>query len=435
MNPIFKEYCKFLKDKVNLKLEEGYYWLDNQIIKAFDKRGNIHKLYKIIINNNDLSMSYVIPKTYDSIKDFDLASWNEIIKLNKIHLKQIENKAILLIREKRNKFKDYIPLIPISTGKDSQVTCYLVRKCYPNTKVIFNNTGLDCNDTYLMIKRFYNCEVMSPKQGFYQYVKKNNIIPTRFSRFCCQIFKTGEMVKQLNHDTPYLMYMGMRNEESNTRSNYGDEFINLEWGKTKWQGILPIRTWTELDVWLYILWRGIEINTKYKKGYARVGCHIACPYYNKSTWVLDKYWYPTMRARWENILREDFIKNKKWIVMNCTLEEYINQAWNGGVFRTEPTKEVIDEFSKYNKLDIGDTKVAKQYFNKYCANGCKSKSGKLKKIKDRNTISMNMKFHGREIDKFLCKKCFMKLYDMNEDRWNWYVERFKQDGCALFTDE
>ena len=48
MNPIFKEYCKFLKDTVNLELEEGYYWLDNQIIKALDKQGNIHKLYTII---------------------------------------------------------------------------------------------------------------------------------------------------------------------------------------------------------------------------------------------------------------------------------------------------------------------------------------------------------------------------------------------------
>ena len=48
---------------------------------------------------------------------------------------------------------------------------------------------------------------------------------------------------------------------------------------------------------------------------------------------------------------------------------------------------------------------------------------------------MNMKFHGREIDKFLCKKCFMKLYEMDEAKWNWWIETFKRDGCALFTDE
>lgn len=429
MNPIFKEYCKFLKDTVNLELEEGYYWLDNQIIKGFDKQGNLHKLYRIVVDNN-LSISYKIPDNYSTIKYFELASWNDLINMNKSHLEKIEEEAKNLINEKLFKFKNYIPLIPVSMGKDSQVVCHLVRECYPDAKAIFNNTTLDCADTYLMAKKFSNCEIMTPKQGFYQYIKENKMIPTRFSRFCCRIFKVGEMVNQLDHDTPYLMFMGMRNEESNTRSNYGDEWINKsEWGDTKWQGILLIRTWSELDVWLYTLWRNIEINSKYKKGYSRCGCHIACPFYNKSTWILDKYWYPTMRKRWEDILREDFIKNKKWIVMNCTINEYINQAWNGGVFREEPTKEVIKEYSDYTGID---EHIAIQYFNKYCANGCKSKSGKLKKIKEKDVLSMNLKYHGRNTNKFYCKKCLMKMYEWDDSKWDNEINKFKQQGCSLF---
>lgn len=440
MNPIFNEYLTFLRDtsgKQLSELKEGYFWLDNQIIKGFDKQGNIHKFYRIKIS--DLLMVTIDkPKNgYENIEDIELASWNDLIEMNKFHLENIESEAKQLIIDKMNKFDGYIPLVPVSMGKDSQVTCHLVRECYPDTKAIFNNTTLDCADTYLMAKKFPNCEIMTPKQGFYQYIKEAQMIPTRFSRFCCRIFKVGEITKQLDHKKLYLEFLGMRNEESNTRSEYDDEWRNeTEWtSDIKWICILPIRKWSELDVWLYTLWRDIEINPKYKKGYARVGCAIACPFYTKSTWVLDKYWYPTMRTRWEDILREDFIKNKKWIVMNCTIDEYVNQAWNSGVYREEPTKEVVEEFARYNGLDVGDTKVASQYFNKYCANGCKSKSGKLKKIKDRDTISMNMKFNGREIDKFLCKKCFMKLYEMDEEKWNWWIERFKQDGCALFSDE
>ena len=440
MNPIFNEYLTFLRDtsgKQLSELKEGYFWLDNQIIKGFDKQGNIHKFYRMKIS--DLLMVTIDkPKNgYENIEDIELASWNDLIEMNKFHLENIESEAKQLIIDKMNKFDGYIPLVPVSMGKDSQVTCHLVRECYPDTKAIFNNTTLDCADTYLMAKKFPNCEIMTPKQGFYQYIKEAQMIPTRFSRFCCRIFKVGEITKQLDHKKLYLEFLGMRNEESNTRSEYDDEWRNeTEWtSDIKWICILPIRKWSELDVWLYTLWRDIEINPKYKKGYARVECAIACPFYTKSTWVLDKYWYPTMRTRWEDILREDFIKNKKWIVMNCTIDEYVNQAWNSGVYREEPTKEVVEEFARYNGLDVGDTKVASQYFNKYCANGCKSKSGKLKKIKDRDTISMNMKFHGREIDKFLCKKCFMKLYEMDEEKWNWWIERFKQDGCALFSDE
>ena len=233
MNPIFKEYCKFLKDTVDLELEEGYFWLDNQIIKAFDKQGNIHKLYRIVIDDN-LSMSYKIPHNYETIKDFDLASWNDIIEMNKSHLENIESEAEQLIYDKMEKFNGFIPLVPVSMGKDSQVTCHLVRECYPSTKAIFNNTTLDCADTYLMAKKFHNCEIMTPKQGFYQYIKQEQMIPTRFSRFCCRIFKVGEMVNQLDQNTPYLMFMGMRNEESNTRSGYGNEWVNeAEWGDTK----------------------------------------------------------------------------------------------------------------------------------------------------------------------------------------------------------
>lgn len=275
MNPIFNEYLTFLRDTSGESLpdlQEGYFWLDRQIIKGFDKQGNLHKFYRINVSDS-LKLSIEQPKSgYENASNVELASWNDIIEMNKSHLENIESEAKQLIKDKMDKFNGYIPLVPVSMGKDSQVTCHLVRECYPNTKAIFNNTTLDCADTYIMAKKFPNCEMMTPKQGFYQYIKEAQMIPTRFARFCCRIFKVGEMVNQLDHETPYLMFMGMRNEESNTRSGYGDEWINeAEWGSTKWQGILPIRKWTELDVWLYTLWRNIEINPKYRKGYARVG--------------------------------------------------------------------------------------------------------------------------------------------------------------------
>lgn len=330
MNPIFNEYLKFLRDtsgKQLSKLEEGYFWLDNQIIKGFDKQGNIHKFYRIKVSD-DLKLTIDKSKNgYSDIEQVETISWNDLIEMNKSHLENIEREAKQLIIDKINKFSGYIPLVPVSMGKDSQVTCHLVRECYPDTKAIFNNTTLDCADTYLMAKKLPNCEIMTPEQGFYQYIKKANMIPNRFSRFCCRIFKVGEITKQLDHKKLYLQFLGMRNDESSTREQYQDEWVNkTEWtNDIKWMCILPIIKWSELDVWLYTLWRGIEINPKYKKGYARVGCAIACPFYNKSTWVLDKYWYPIMRARWEDILRDDFIKNKKWIVDNW-VEKHIKKV-------------------------------------------------------------------------------------------------------------
>lgn len=425
MTPIYEEYIRFLKNVTGKRLpmlKEGFFWLDKQIIKAFDKNGILYNLYRVVIEKNLSGVSIHKCRNKKSIPK-QLASWEDLIELKKEHLIQLEDSSLDLIKRKMEKYNTHTPVIPISMGKDSMLTCYLVRKLYPETKAIFNNTSLDCADTYRMAKQFPNCEIMNPDFGFYQDVEINHMFPTRFARFCCRIYKVGIMVSQLDHDHPYLMWMGMRNEESNTRSGYQDEWINeQEWGKTCWQGILPIRKWTEIDVWLYTIWKNIEINSKYKKGYSRVGCAIACPYYTKSTWILDKYWYPKMYDRWRKLLREDFIANKKWIVMNCTIDEYLTQAWNGGTFRDKPTEDVIDEFSSYTGVPKN---AAVMFFNKQCY-VCN------KKLKNRTEIAMNLKFHGMNILDFMCKSCFMKLYDMSEERWNMYVNGFKRDGCCLF---
>ena len=109
---------------------------------------------------------------YDKISDIDLASWEELISINKAHLEHLESETLQLIEEKSKKYSTYTPIIPVSMGKDSMLTCYLVRTLYPNTKAIFNNTSLDCPDTYLMVKRFPNCEIMNPNKGLYQFVKE-----------------------------------------------------------------------------------------------------------------------------------------------------------------------------------------------------------------------------------------------------------------------
>ena len=352
-----------------------------------------------------------------------MISWDELIKLKHKEIIEKEEAATKLIREKMDKFQQYTPLVTTSTGKDSMVVLDLVRKAFPYAHAIFNNTSLDCADTYRMAKRIENCSILNPNEGFYQYVKSAHMVPSRFARFCCKIFKSGVMVQKLDHEIKYLIFMGMRNSESETRSDYGDEYINPEWGNTtNWQGILPIRTWSDLDVWLYILKNGIEINPEYKKGYSRVGCHIACPFYSKSTWILDEYWYPNMRKRWLDILESDFIQQGKWCVCNCTLEEYKQSAWNGGRFRDNPTEKVIDEFMEYK--NISDRSIAMKYFNNKCC-----KCGKTVK---KDEVGLSMKYFGRQNENMMCWKCLSKELNKSKKDLKDDVDRFKSQGCTLF---
>lgn len=365
--------------------------------------------------DNDLKLTYKVYKT----KPFEIESWTETINRNIEKLIELENESITLIKEKIQKYKNHKPIILTSGGKDSSVTMYLVREIM-NSQAMFNNTSLDCADTYLHIKSLDNIMTTNPKTGFYQWVK-TDIIPTRFSRGCCRIFKEGEMISNLDENEKYIFFMGMRNQESAQRSEYQDEWVNDKWANRDWVGILPIRKWSEEEVWLYILLENIDINPKYKKGYSRVGCAIACPFYTKSTWILDKYWYPTMYNRWHRILEEDFINNSKWLRLNCTLEEY-HMNWNGGLVRPEPTDEVVEEFAKYKGLDKD---IARKYFNKTCFECGKN-------IKTKNEIAMNLKFNGRNTLKLFCKKHLMEQLSIDKKKWDEYIEEFKNQGCSLF---
>lgn len=421
MQPVFKEFAKFLKDLgADISwFKEGYYWLDNNLIKGF-RNGKLVFLYKIVVDD-DLNLTFT---KHAQNKDFnDLEPWNDTIERVKPRLKELENYAIKLIKE-HSEGREVICFN--STGKDSIVVEALAKQTSLPFETYFNVTTLDVAETNRMANKNQYIKIFPEyKGGFYNWIHKN-IIPTRLARGCCTYFKEGPTIKTFDKNKKYLFLYGMRNQESVNRRSYEDIWRNHLWGDRDWIGLLPIRAWSELDIWCYTLMNNLEINPKYKYGYTRVGCGIACPNYTKYTWILDKYWYPKLYNRWRNILKEDFIKHNRWLIMNCTLDEYLKIAWPGGSYRTEPTEEVIQEFADYSGLDF---EIAKKYFNKTC---CNSIHNRVVKIKDKNTLAMNMKYFGRNLEKFQCKRCLMRELNMTEDYWNKRIKSFKSQGCQLF---
>ena len=150
---------------------------------------------------------------------------------------------------------------------------------------------------------------------------------------------------------------------------------------------------------------------------------IACPYYTKYTWVLDKYWYRQSYDRWRETLRKDFMQEQRWTKLNCTVDEYIKNGWNGGLYRPEPTEEVIDEFMRHKGID--DKNIALQYFNKKC---CKCN----KNVRQNEVLAMNLKMLGRNTTQIYCKRHLKEICDMSNEDWDNAVADFKRQGCALF---
>lgn len=422
MLPIFNEYRKMLKDfGIDLSdYDKDKLWIDRLIIRGFDKQGNDRKICRLKVNDN-LKYEY---KFYSKIPTNDeLETWEESYQRLSTQIAEKERDSINVIKNFISNYPEHEIILTTSMGKDSKLTDYLLNKATnKNYRKIFNNTTLDCADVYKEVKQYKDIEIVNPNsEPFYRLMRQWGT-PSRFARWCCSIFKEGSTVDYLSDVDKVLFMYGMRNEESSTRSNYGDEVVNPQWTNPNWIGCLPIRKWTELELWLYTIHNNIHINSKYKKGYSRVGCAIACPYYTKSTWILDKYWYKSQYDRFHKIIENDFITNEKWCRMNCTLDEY-HLNWNGGQIRKNPTDKVIDEFMQYKGFN--NRELAKQYFQKKCMICDKN-------VYKKNEIAMNLKLFGRGINKFMCKKCMMKEFGWTDDDWNKQVQRFKQQGCTLF---
>lgn len=421
MQPIFKEMIQMWGDLgYPLPIEEGKYWLENHFICGFTEDGKLHKLYKSKVRD-DLTVEVTPYKSSKVNGEFE--TWEQTIKRYETELAEKERRSLEVIRNAIKEYPNHKRAVFTSTGKDSMVVLDLVQKIDDNARVYFNNTTLDVADTYKMVKAHDDWSIINPDIGFYNYIFKEHFIPSRFSRGCCTVFKEGKTIEYFDSEQQMLFFMGVRNDESAQRADRQDISRNPKWGDRDWFGCLPIRKWSELDVWLYILKNNLEINPKYRKGYSRVGCGIACPYYTKYTWVLDKYWYRLAYDRWQNILRNSFMQENRWTKLNCTVDEYAIKGWNGGVYRSEPTEEVIQEFMSYKGFSERD--VALQYFNKQCA-----VCGKAERRNE--VLAMNLKLLGRNTNQIYCKKHLKELTNMSNEDWNNAVTDFKQQGCALF---
>ncbi len=421
MLPIFNEYRSMLKS-FNLDLsdyDKDKLWIDRLIIRGIDKQGKIKKICRLKVTD-DLKYEY---NFYDKIpNNEDLMTWNETYKFYEKNILNKEQESLKVINQMLTKYPKHRKILTTSMGKDSKLTEWILNKVTNDYDMIFNNTTFDCADVYKEVKARNDIKIITSKfKPFYTAIKQYGT-PSRFSRWCCSYYKEEATREYLHNQDNILFFMGMRNEESTTRSEYNWEFYNISWNNSTWMGILPIRKWTELEVWLYTIYNNIPINAKYLKGYSRVGCHIACPYYTKSTWILDKYWFSKAYNRFHAILEKDFKDNEKWTRMNCTCKEY-HLNWNSGQVRKEPTEEVIKEFMEYKNLD--NINLAKQYFNKICVD-CG------KKVYKKDEVAMNLKLFGRNINKFKCKKCLMKEMNWTEEDWKKHINTFKQQGCHLF---
>ena len=174
-----------------------------------------------------------------------------------------------------------LPLtVSFSGGKDSLVVLDLVRSVTRDFAMVFIDTGLEHPRTRDYVTSFAKAEGLRLLRAHAGSAFDDNLPafgpPAKDFRWCCKVCKLAPLTALIEERFPSgtLTVEGNRRLESFARAH--TELV-AENPFVPGQVIVnPIREWSALDVWLYIMWRQLRYNPLYDEDIERVGCWM-CP--------------------------------------------------------------------------------------------------------------------------------------------------------------
>lgn len=246
----------------------------------------------------------------------------DIIKANLPHLTAKRAKAEHELRDSLASNK--LPLtVSFSGGKDSLVVLDLVSSITKDFAAIFIDTGLEHPQTRDYVRRFVGQRgirlLTAPAENAFEENFPAFGPPAKDFRWCCKVCKLAPATRIIQDEFPQgtLTVEGNRRLESFSRAYtelvHKNPFVP---GQTV---VNPIRDWTALDVWLYIIWRELPYNPLYDEDIERVGCWM-CPSSLASECAEISRLSPELAKAWEQEL-------STWAVENELPKEFVSYGF------------------------------------------------------------------------------------------------------------
>lgn len=439
MKPIFNEEKLFLERHLGVELPDNC-WRDGS--KIYLNHDTKPALVNFKVDNG---MFVVKTNKIEEVLEKNVnRTFDEEVNLAIPRLKSLEEESINVTKDYVKNHKGYELRVSHSGGKDSSVMYEILKIVFKELGIDdyiidFHNTTNETADTYKYIKNKLpsdKLQIHTPDKGWYQWLRedKNYFIPNILVRSCCDRYKKMNTKKVLDKKKDYILFLGMRKYESAKRAKYDWEITHentrqkVKIYPDNWKQFLPIVNWKDEDVYLYIMWKNIEINPMYYKGFGRVGCLI-CPYQNDLIDKMIQELYPTLWRKWESVLQKNYelysVENRlKW-----TLEEYLNGKWKAGIskeqelIQNKATPERIRELAEIKNISLD---LAVKYFQKQCCE-CNKKLNP-------DEVAINFKTYGLDIDtsQLLCKKHFCEKEAISNKEYSEKLINYRNENCSLF---
>lgn len=304
MRPVFPEE-KFVLEAILLQQRKKKEAVNLEKVSVWNSTGNhyygdgkripvtIGKLKTMDLKQIQAYYEDKMEQCFETYDGYFREMQQRFVEANKGRFAQLDQDAISYIKNVGEKYDKRDMLVSFSGGKDSTVVSDLVDRALGTAteKIvhIFGDTTLEFPTTYEYVKRYKKQHYKTPviparnrDKDFYELCKLVGP-PSRVMRWCCTVFKTGAITRQIEkmfrNKSHIVTFYGIRRSESASRSKYEKESDSPKISKQT--VVSPIIDWYDFDVWLYLFTRGIDFNEAYRWGYTRVGCWC-CP--NNSDW-------------------------------------------------------------------------------------------------------------------------------------------------------
>lgn len=315
-NPVFKQERKLLSKIAKQDLDNKELWYLGGSNYFYD--GKINRIsYRDFYKSKEHRLFSSELRQNIEIEDYDC--FQKVVVANHAYINNLILEAEQYIEEVRNKYPspEFIPTISFSGGKDSSVVSRIVMDTLQTDSIIhfFGDTTLEFPETYEYVLSGFKKDnprvPLIPSETENDFFKLCKVFgpPSQHERWCCTIFKTSNLNKEFdNLPGRSLTFLGIRRSESVARSKY--ERTREESKISSQVTSMPIIDWKDYDVWLYILYKKININPCYQYGYKRVGCWC-CP--NNSDWsmMLTEIYHPEHMKRWRDMVYDFAINTGK----------------------------------------------------------------------------------------------------------------------------